>query len=178
MAQEQKTGIPVASESYDNDFQGKRNESKDAGSDKIFTSWFIRNPIFVNYNFNQKQISYTQAISSGFGIDYNKAFIELGAFIDKDNNYGYYTLFGSRIHVKNLDEDWKSAIIWFGEITYFQIEQINSDLWIYTAGMAVVVARPFKWGTTAIVFCAGGAYGNKEISLNTRAFFNLSIPIF
>ena len=87
-------------------------------------------------------------------------------------------LLGYTLDTKNLDENWTRIITCFGEITYLPQQQSNSDLWIYTTGLAFILTRPFKWGIPCMAFSVGGAYSNEEINLNTRAMLKLSIPIF
>jgi hypothetical protein len=111
-------------------------------------------------------------------VNYKKSTFEIGTFINKVDYWGNFILFGITLDTKNLDENWIRIITCFGEIAYLPQQQSSSDLWIYTTGMAFILARQFKWGIPCMAFTVGAAYSDEEINLNTRALVNLSIPIF
>lgn len=145
---------------------------------KIQTNYFIRTANVANFNFTSRSNYYTPALATGFGFSHKSKFIELASFVNKDDNLGLFTFFGSTLHTKSLDEDWKLHTNWFGELTYLpQQNNNNRSVWINTAGLCFFLNRGYKWGAIGIPLCIGGAYSENTLSLNTRAILNLSFNL-
>lgn len=146
-------------------------------SQKIQTNYFIRMANVVNFNLSKRSNYYTPALATGFGLGHKSKFIEFAGFENKEDNWGLFTFFGSNIHTKNLDEDWKLHTNWFGELTYFPQQKNNQNVWVNTGGVCFFLNRANNWGFIGIPLCVGGAYSQKSISLNTRAILNLSFNL-
>jgi hypothetical protein len=144
---------------------------------KITTDVFVRIPHVVNYNVTEQYLSYTSVVSGGITLHHGRKFIDLGTFIDKTDTYGFYTFFGSTLYVTPLDEQWQLSTNWFGEVTFVPEQEQRRGTWIQTAGLCLVLARPFQWGVVSFPFCVGGAYSRQTLHVNTRLIFNCSIPI-
>jgi hypothetical protein len=144
---------------------------------KIQTNYFIRTANVANFNLTNNTTYYTPALATGFGFSHKSKFLEVASFVNKDDNLGVFTFFGSTLHTKPLDENWKLHTNWFGELTIFPEQKNNQSVWIYTAGLCFFLNRSYKWGAIGIPICVGGAYSEKTISLNTRAIFNLSFNL-
>jgi hypothetical protein len=158
--------------------QDKDSEVNSKTDPAISGNLFGREATFVDYIFKQEKSYYTKNISSGFSVNYNKGLIEFGAALNQMNSWACFTAICYTIDAKTLDENWIRVFSGFGEVALIPEQQSNPDLWIYTAGLVLIHARPFKWGTPALALTAGGAYSKSEINLNIRAFFNLAVPIF
>ncbi|MCA0363037.1 MAG: hypothetical protein LCH67_03280 [Bacteroidetes bacterium] len=146
-------------------------------SQKIITNYFIRMANVANFNLTNKSTYYTPALATGFGFSHKSKFIEIASFVNKDDNLGLFTFFGSTLHTKTLDENWKLHTNWFGETTYFPEQKNNQSVWINTVGMCFFLNRSYKWGSIGIPLCVGGAYSERTISINTRAILNLSFDL-
>jgi len=139
------------------------------------TNIFLRTPQVVNYNFNQQDINYNSVISIGTGLSHISKFVELAAFINDDDIYGFYTFFGKTLKDKTLGSDWKLFTNVFGEITYVPKQSNLSGSFTYTTGICFSLNYSFDWGSIGIPLCLGAAYNQKTISLNTRTILNLSL---
>jgi hypothetical protein len=144
---------------------------------KIQTNYFIRTANIVNFDLTNSIIYHTPALATGIGFSHKSKFIEVASFVNKDGNLGLFTFFGSTLHTKTLDEDWKLHINWFGEFTYFPHQKNTQSTWIHTAGFCFFLNRSYNWGAIGIPICVGGAYSKRTIGLNTRAILNLSFNL-
>jgi hypothetical protein len=144
---------------------------------KITMNWFIRNAHITNYNLTSQSLYYTPALASGIGFSHKKKFIELAAFVNKQDDYGLFTFFGSNIHNTSLDENWNLYTNWFGEFTLLPKQKESKSIWIGTSGICFFINHEYKWGAIGIPLCIGGAYSQQTFSVNSRAILNLSINI-
>lgn len=113
----------------------------------------------------------------GVGISHKLKFIELATFMSDEDIYGFYTFFGTTLTKKEIGGNWNLFTNWFGEITYTPTQDLNASSFIYTSGICFFLNQSFNWGSFGIPLCLGIAYNDKNISLNTRTIFNLSINI-
>ena len=148
-----------------------------AMAQSVHYNWFIRTPQVVNFNFSSSKINYSPVVSTGFGVSHRLKYLELATFISQNNSYGYYTFFGSTLKSKNLDENWKLNINWFGELTFVPQQSDLQNSFTETAGLCFFINHPYKWGNIGIPLCIGVAYNQGTFSLNNRTILNLSIPI-
>lgn len=146
-------------------------------SQNIHANWFIRNVHVVNQNFTNKSIYYSPIIGTGIGLSHGTKFIELGLFINKGDNFGAFTFFGSTLKSSPLDENWTLYTNWFGELSYFPKQENNKPFWIQTGGLCFFINRNLKWGSIGFPLCIGGAYSESAWNLNARAILNLSITL-
>jgi hypothetical protein len=144
---------------------------------KIQTNYFIRMANVASLDLTNGSTYYTPAFATGFGLSHKVKFIEVATFINKEDNLGLFTFFGSTLHTKTLDENWKLHTNWFGEVTYFPEQKNTQNIWINTVGLCFFVNRSYKWGAIGIPLCVGGAFSEKTLSLNTRAILNLSFTL-
>jgi hypothetical protein len=148
-----------------------------ARSQNITANWFVRNAHIANYNLTNQSVYYTPAMASGFGFSHKRKFIELATFVNKQDDYGLFTFFGSNIHKTSLDENWKLYTNWFGEFTLLPKQKESKSIWIGTSGICFFINHEYKWGAIGIPLCIGGVYSQQTFSLNSRAILNLSINI-
>jgi hypothetical protein len=140
-------------------------------------NWFIRNAHIANQNLTSKSIYYTPALATGFGISKDKYFAELATFVNKSDNYGFFSFFGRNIKKSDLEQDIFFYTNLFGEVTYFPKQNNNSPIWIKTAGICFFINKEYQWGALGIPICVGLAESNQTISLNSRLLFNVSIKL-
>lgn len=144
---------------------------------KINIDLFVRLPQVVNYNFATSAISYSPVVSSGFTLQSKAAFADLGSFIGSSNTFGHYTYFGSALLRKQSADNWLFVTNWFGEATYFPVQQEKKSYWVQTIGISPVLVKPIHYGTFAIAFTLGAAFYDGTVSLNSRIIFNYSLPL-
>jgi hypothetical protein len=144
---------------------------------KIQIEGFVRLPQVVNVDFTSKTAMYSPVISAGATLRCQRAFADIGVFMNKNDVHGYYTYFGSSIYTKALDSQWTFVNNWFGEVTLFPRQQETTQTWLYTAGVSPVLVHPLSWGTFAVALTAGVAFSDDHVSLNSRLILNCSIPI-
>lgn len=151
--------------------------SEEAIGQQLKTNLFLRTPQVVNYNLGKKDLSYSPLMSVGVGFSHRSKFIELATFIDSQNQYGFYTFFGTTLQSKNLGNNWFLNTNWFGEITYMPNQSEVAKSTIYTSGFCFFLFYSFDWGSIGLPLCIGTAYANNNFSLNTRTIFNASINL-
>ena len=144
---------------------------------KVQSNWFVRTANVANYNLTNQALYYTPAFASGFGLGHKSKFLEIGAFVNKDDNLGLFTFFGSILHTKSLDENWKLYTNWFGETTLFPSQKNNQSVWIKTVGLCFFINRSYKWFSIGLPLCIGAAYSENTLSINTRAVVNFSFSL-
>lgn len=138
---------------------------------------FVRTPQVVNYNINQREVSYSPVISIGAGVSRGANFMELATFINDDDIYGFYTFFGTTLTSQDLKSGLHLYTNWFGEVTFVTEQDQYPDFFIYTSGVCFFLNQHFEWGSIGIPLCLGLAYSNETISLNTRTILNLSLNL-
>ncbi|MBO0343495.1 hypothetical protein [Flagellimonas profundi] len=140
-------------------------------------SLFVRTPQIANYNINTNEVSYTPILSIGAGLSYKSEFIELAAFVDATNQYGFYTFFGTTLKTNEIQRNLYLNVNWFGEVTYIPKQHQDSDSFVHTTGISLFLNHSFDWGSIGIPLCIGFGYSNKTISLNTRTILNISLNL-
>jgi hypothetical protein len=146
-------------------------------SQQIRSTYFVRTANIANINLTTRSTYYTPALATGFGFSHKSKFIEVACFINKEDDFGLFTFFGSTLHTKPLDENWKLHTNWFGELTYFPEQKNSQAVWISTMGLCFFLNRNYRWGSIGIPICIGVAYSESTLSLNTRAILNLSFNL-
>lgn len=145
---------------------------------KIHGNLFVATPTFFSYNFNQESVYYTPALMGGFEFSYNKIFLDLAAFVGKEDSYGATADLIYSFRVKPLDENWVTASCILGEAAWFPAQQGIPDMTAYTIGLVQSLIRPYSWGMIGMGFMLGGAYMEGDVSLNLRVMVNVSLPVF
>ncbi|MEM8525204.1 MAG: hypothetical protein AAGG68_11190 [Bacteroidota bacterium] len=145
---------------------------------KVNTNVFLRAPQVINYDFTQEQVNYNSVMSVGMGFSHKRKFIELATFIDRNDIYGFYTFFGLNLKSKALSDNLNLYTNWFGEVLYVPTQSsLDSDVLVYTSGVCFFLNYGFDWGGIGLPLCIGGAYSQKNFSLNTRAILNIYLNL-
>lgn len=139
---------------------------------------FARSPQLVNYTIDKNESTFSQGLSSGLGLTYQKLNLELGTFIMDGNSYGYYAFLGKKVHALELGHTIYLNTTVFDEVTHLpaQIEQSNAT-WIYTSGVSLYPNIQIQKLNVGIPLGFGLAYQDHVWYLNSRFILNLSYSL-
>lgn len=138
---------------------------------------FIRLPQVANYNITEGAASFTPMVSAGLTLRYRGFFADVGSFIDKADQFGHYTYFGSPLHTRSYPDNKLFILNWLGELTYVPDQENNESLVIKTVGVSPVLAFKVGKSTFAAAFTLGVAFADATTNLNSRIIINYSLPL-
>ena len=155
----------------------QEKSSKETESVTFPVSFFVRDANVVDYNFTDEQIFYSPCFATGINVEHKTSFIELGAFINKNDYYGFMLSAATALEMKKIDNNWLRAIAIIGQVCYYPSQQSDPDLWMYFSGIVVAYIYPMNWGSLILAGMPGLSYANEKWSLTTLTMINLSIKL-